>query len=108
MSLYLHLRTGPNPQWGLDPTPISVPRTKTLSSLLSTRDRTLYPNLPGTGRYRKRIPSIWQTKTNSLSLPLPLSPSLFLFVCVCSACECICIYVCVYVSLYMYTYIYKA
>ena len=46
---HLHLRTGPNPQRGLDPIPNSVPRTETLSSLLSTRDRALYPNLPGTG-----------------------------------------------------------
>ena len=47
--MYLHLRTGPNPQRGLDPIPNSVPRTETLSSLLSARDRTLNPNLPGTG-----------------------------------------------------------
>ena len=46
---HLHLRTGPNPQRGLDPIPNSVPSTETLSSLLSTRDRALYPNLPGTG-----------------------------------------------------------
>ena len=47
----LHLRKGPNPQRGLDPFPTSVPRTDTLSSLLSTRDRTLYPNLPGQDPY---------------------------------------------------------
>ena len=43
--MYLHLRTGPNPQRGLDFIPNSVPRTEALSSLLSTRERTLYPSL---------------------------------------------------------------
>ena len=115
--MYLHLRTGPNPQRGRDLTPNSVPKTETLSSLLSTRDRALYPNLPGTGpvspllgkrrrkQGRRRRPSLSVLSCLSSSASVRAKPK---SVCVClcvSVCVCerlrFCVFVCFCVSVFL-------